>query len=137
MLAKEKALNEKVVQKDDKKLLPYIAIASGIFGFMTFIQPRLIVSGILITLLWILVRKPWKSASLLIVTSLLITLFFPATLIYRSNQAIGINSISTNLGVTMNIGAGDNAAGGYIKEGYGVDCDLSGNPSQQDNQRVS
>jgi len=50
------------VQKDDKRLLPYIAIASGIFGFMSFIQPRLIVSGILITLLWILVRKPWKSA---------------------------------------------------------------------------
>jgi hypothetical protein len=36
----------------------------------------------------------------------------------------------------MNIGAGDSATGGYMKEGFGVECDLSGNPSQQDNQRV-
>jgi hypothetical protein len=57
-------------------------------------------------------------------------------LIYRNNQAIGINSISTNLGVTMNIGAGDNATGGYMKEGYGVECDLSGTSAQQDNQRT-
>ncbi len=65
-----------------------------------------------------------------------VTLLFPASLIYRNNQAIGINSISTNLGVTMNIGAGDNATGGYMKEGYGVECDLSGTSAQQDNQRV-
>jgi len=67
---------------------------------------------------------------------LVVTLLFPATLIYRNNQAIGINSISTNLGVTMNIGAGDNATGGYMKEGYGVECDLSGTSAQQDNQRA-
>ena len=81
------------VQKDDKKLLTYVAITSGIFGFMSFIQPRLIVSGIFINLLWILIRKPWKSASLLITTSLAITLFFPATLIYRNHKAVGLNTI--------------------------------------------
>jgi len=124
------------VQKDDKKLLPYVAIASGIFGFMSFIQPRLIVSGILITLLWILVRKPWKSASLLITTSLLITLFFPATLIYRNHKAVGLNTISTNLGGTMNIGAGDKAEGGYASKDVGVPCETSGSDSQKDNQQV-
>jgi hypothetical protein len=36
----------------------------------------------------------------------------------------------------MNIGAGEKATGGYMKEGYGVECDLSGTSSQQDNQRV-
>ena len=124
------------VQKDDKKLLPYLAISSAIFGFLTFIQPRLIVSGILIILLWILIRKPWKSASLLIAGSLAIALFFPATLIYRNHQSTGQNSISTNLGVTMNIGAGDTAKGGYANEGVGVDCIRSGTPAQQDNQLV-
>jgi hypothetical protein len=68
--------------------------------------------------------------------SLAITLFFPATLIFRNNQATGQNSISTNLGVTMNIGAGDNATGGYIKEGYGVTCNRSGTATEQDNQLV-
>lgn len=124
------------VQKDDKRLLPYVAIASGIFGFMSFIQPRLIVSGILITLLWILVRKPWKSASLLIATSLVITLFFPATLIYRNHKAVGLNTISTNLGGTMNIGAGDKAEGGYASKDVGVPCETSGSDSQKDNQQV-
>jgi hypothetical protein len=125
-----------LAQKDDKKLLSYLAISSAIFGLLTFIQPRLIVSGILINLLWIFVRKPWKSASLLIAVSLAITLFFPATLIFRNNQATGQNSISTNLGVTMNIGAGDKARGGYATTDVGVECARSGTPAEQDNQLV-
>ena len=124
------------VQKDDKKLLTYVAITSGIFGFMSFIQPRLIVSGILINLLWILIRKPWKSASLLIATSLAITLFFPATLIYRNHKAVGLNTISTNLGGTMNIGAGDKAEGGYASNIVGVPCTTTGTDAQKDNQQV-
>jgi hypothetical protein len=124
------------VQKDDKKLIAYIVISSAIFGLLTFVQPRLIVSGILISLLWIFVRKPWKSASLLIALSLAVTLFFPATLIFRNNKATGQNSISTNLGVTMNIGAGDKAKGGYTSEDFGVDCARSGTAAEQDNQLV-
>jgi hypothetical protein len=124
------------VQKDDKKLLPYIAISSAIFGFMSFIQPRLIVSGILINLLWILIRKPWKSATLLVAVSLAVTLFFPATLIFRNNQAVGLNSISTNLGGTMNIGAGDKAEGGYASQEVGVPCTTSGTDAEKDSQQV-
>jgi hypothetical protein len=124
------------VQKDEKKLLSYVAISSAIFGFLTFIQPRLIVSGILINLLWILIRKPWKSASLLISVSLIVTLFFPATLIFRNSKATGQNSISSNLGVTMNIGAGDKAKGGYATKDIGVSCLQSGTQSEQDNQLV-
>jgi hypothetical protein len=124
------------VQKDDKKLLLYIAISSAIFGFMSFIQPRLIVSGILINLLWILIRKPWKSATLLVAVSLAVTLFFPATLIFRNNQAVGLNSISTNLGGTMNIGAGDKAEGGYASQEVGVPCATSGTEAEKDSQQV-
>jgi hypothetical protein len=124
------------IAKDDKKFIKYLIISSVIHGLLAFVQPRLIVTGLAINMVWILVWKGVKGGALLISLTVAITLFFPATLIYRNNQAIGVNSISTNLGVTMNIGAGDNATGGYIKEGYGVDCDLSGNPSQQDNQRV-
>jgi hypothetical protein len=124
------------VQKDDKKLLPYIAITSAIFGFMSFIQPRLIVSGIVINLLWILIRKPWKMASLLVSFSLSITLFFPATLIFRNNEASGLATISTNLGGTMFIGSGDSANGSYNPEVSGPPCKLEGTPAQIDNQRV-
>jgi hypothetical protein len=114
-----------LIEKDDKKLIQNVLITSGIFGLMSFIQPRLIVSGILINLLWILIRRPWKSASVFIATSLAVTLFFPATLIYRNNKAVGLNTISTNLGVTMNIGAGDKSTGGYTNSATGVDCNSS------------
>ena len=124
------------VEKDNRKFVRYLIISSAIFGLLSFVQPRLLLTGIVINLLWIFVWKGFKAGALMVAMSLAITLFFPATLIYRNNQAIGINSISTNLGVTMNIGAGDNATGGYIKEGFGVECDLSGTSAQQDNQRV-
>ena len=121
---------------DKNNLLLNLSIASGIFGFMTFMQPRLIVSAFLTIVIWIFVRKPWKSSVLLLVASLFILLFFPATLIYRNHVATGQNSISTNLGVTMNIGAGNNAKGGYSTKDTGVDCEKNGTPAQQDNQLV-
>ena len=104
------------IEKDDKKFIKYLSISSVIFGLLSFVQPRLLLTGILINLLWIVVWRGFKSSALMVVLSLVITLFFPATLIYRNNQAIGINSISTNLGVTMNIGAGDKSTGGYMQE---------------------
>jgi len=125
-----------IIEKDDKKLIKYLLINSTIFGLLAFMQPRLIVSGILTNLLWILIRKGVKVGLVLVIVSLAVTLFFPATLVYRNHKAIGVNSISTNLGVTMNIGAGDKATGGYMKQDYGVPCTLTGNESQQDNQRV-
>lgn len=124
------------VEKNEKKFPMNLILASAIFGLMSFMQPRLIVAGIVANLLWIFNRKGLKLAYLFVALSLVITLLFPTTLIYRNHKAIGVNSISTNLGVTMNIGAGDNATGGYMKEGFGVPCELSGTPSQQDNQRV-
>jgi hypothetical protein len=125
------------VQKNDKKLLSSIATSSMIFGFLTFLQPRLIVSGILINLLWILIRKPWKSASWLVALSLSITLFFPATLIFRNNQAVGFKTISTNLGGTMNIGGGDSATGGYTGQYLGIPCQISGTDAEKDSQQVA
>jgi hypothetical protein len=124
------------VQKNDKKLLSSIATSSVIFGFLTFLQPRLIVSGILINLLWILIRKPWKSASWLVALSLAITLFFPATLIFRNDQAVGFKTISTNLGGTMNIGGGDSATGGYTGQYLGIPCQISGTDAEKDSQQV-
>jgi len=123
--------------KDDKKFLLNITISSFIFGLMTFMQPRLIVSGVLINFIWLIIRRPVKTASLIFLISLTITLFFPATLIYRNHKAIGLNTISINLGGTMNIGAGDKAEGGYASKDIGVPCVTSGNDAQKDNQLVA
>ena len=110
------------VTQDDKKFFKYLIISSIIFGLLSFIQPRLILAGLFINIMWVIVWKGIKASALIIILSVTVTLFFPATLIYRNNQAVGVNSISTNLGVTMNIGAGDNATGGYMTKGFGVPC---------------
>ena len=124
------------IEKNDKKFLKYLAVNSILVGLLSFMQPRLIVTGILLNLFWIIMRKGVKASALLVVLTLAITLFFPASLIYRNHKAVGLNSVSTNLGVTMNIGAGDNATGGYMNEGYGVPCTPTGSNAQADTQRV-
>jgi hypothetical protein len=126
------------IEKDDKKFLRYLVINSIVVGLMSFMQPRLIVTGILLNLIWIIVRKGVKASALLVAITLIASLLFPAALVYRNHKAIGINSISTNLGVTMNLGAGDNATGGYVgsTSKAGVPCVTNGNSAQQDNQRV-
>jgi hypothetical protein len=125
-----------MVEKNDKNFVKYLIVNSLIFGLLAFMQPRLMVSGLLINLLWVFARKGIRAGSLILIASVVIILLVPATLIYRNNQAVGLKSISTNLGITMNIGAGDNATGGYMKEGFGVPCTLTGNVAEQDNQRV-
>lgn len=125
-----------LIDKNDKTFLKNLLYTSTIFGLLSFMQPRLIISGILINVLWVITRKGFKASLILVIASLILTLSFPTALLYRNYKAVGLTAVSTNLGVTMNIGAGDGATGGYMKEGYGVPCQLSGTPTQQDSQRI-
>jgi len=125
-----------LIDKNDKNFVKYLVANSVIFGLLTFMQPRLLVSGLLINLLWVFVRKGRRSGSLILITSVVVTLIFPAALVYRNNQAFGLNIISANLGTTMNIGAGDKATGGYMTKDYGVPCTPTGTVAEQDNQKV-
>ena len=113
-----------LIEKNESKFKWRLIIVSAIFGFLTFIQPRLVLSGVLIVFFWLTVRKGFKLTLALLAGSLVITLFFPATLIFRNNQATGVNTISNNLGNTMNLGAGDKATGGYNSKDKGVDCNI-------------
>ena len=124
------------IEKDDKKFAKYLIINSLIFGLLTFMQPRLIVSGIAINLLWTTLRQGIRLRILIVVLSLFITLFFPTTLIYRNYESTKIMTISTNLGTTMNIGAGDKADGSYMPDEYGVPCTLTGNVAEQDKAKI-
>ena len=123
-------------EKNNSKLKMYIIQYSLISGFIIFIQPRFVISLVSVLIFWVITRVGLKLGVVTVIISLLIISLMPSTLIYRNNQASGINSISTNLGTTMNIGAGDNATGGYDDKNLGVACDLSGSVSQQDSQKV-
>jgi hypothetical protein len=123
-------------EKNNSKLKTYLVLYSLISGFIIFMQPRFIISCILTSVIWLVYRLGPRLGSISIIASLIITLILPASLIYRNNIANGITSISTNLGNTMNIGAGENASGGYQNDAKGVDCTTSGSISQQDSQKV-
>ena len=50
-------------------------------------------------------------------------MFAPATMIFRNSVSIDKATISTNLGVTMRIGAGPETSGGYRRSGPEVPCE--------------
>ena len=124
------------IEKNNSKFKSYVLINAIIYGLLAFMQPRLLVAGILILCFWIVIRCGIKAGSVILIIGVLVSLIIPASLMYRNYKAIGVTSISTNLGVTMSIGAGDEATGGYGKGESGVDCNLSGTEVQKDNQRV-
>ena len=112
-------------------------VASMSFALATLMQPRLILFAIVTMGMWAVAKYPLKGASALFALSIAITLIGPGLMVYRNSQAMGFYAISTNLGVTMNIGAGDNASGGYDPKNGGVTCpEVSGNAAKQDSQKV-
>ena len=117
-------------------LIFYVTLTSLVFSFISFVQPRFLLSAIIINIVWILFKSPWKTAITLIGVSIVLTLFLPATLIYRNYKAVNLITISTNLGGTMSIGSGDSADGSYNPSFSGPPCTLKGSKSQMDNQRV-
>lgn len=93
-----------------------------ICGFITFLQPRLILGLLLVVAISILSQEKIKKSIYLILMSTLITSLFPASLAYRNYQSTGVKYISTNLGTTMNLGVGPDTTGSYWDEGKGIVC---------------
>ena len=115
----------------DKRLLPLLSAAGLFSSYMVFLQPRYV----LVSLIWMVClfvfSKSRKPLLLPLTSALLILALLPGILVARNQQATGSFVISTNLGTTMNIGAGVGATGGYVNSGSGVDCDVT-NPSDSD-----
>ena len=101
-------------------VLPTVGILSSL---MVFLQPRyILVSLIWIVIFVILTKKPRQFVFPLIF-SLALILVLPGFLALRNHEASGSYFVSTNLGTTMNIGAGSGATGGYVDSGSGVNCE--------------
>lgn len=114
-----------------------LMIAAASFALATFMQPRLVLLAPVFFVIWSLSKFPIKSAALALVVSMSIVVTGPAMMIFRNSQAMGFTAISTNLGVTMNIGAGDEATGGYNGKYNGVPCpEAVGNEAQVDSAKV-
>jgi hypothetical protein len=94
-----------------------------LLGFAAFMQPRYLLVGFVLILIGFYISDSRKIAAVGALISIVVMLFFPISLTYRNHVANDINSISTNLGVTMRIGAGDGVTGGYDDKNKSVECE--------------
>ena len=122
-----KFLNNTTVSSTHKTV-----IFGSFTSFLIFLQPRLIVAGI-IFLLSVLIKESRSKVIVqqIVLFSLCVSLL-SSFLIFRNYVAKDILTISTNLGTTLNKGAGDLASGSYLDKFAGVPCVLNGNQSSQD-----
>ncbi len=98
-------------------------IISGLcLSVSTFFQPRIILFAIALITIWIISKEKNVIRIKITVVMLILTMLFPSTLIFRNVVANDQTAISTNLGVTMRIGAGDSATGGYGTPDGSIPC---------------
>ena len=112
----------------------YAAVA---LSMATFMQPRISIIAFVFFLTWALASfQRWIAFVMVLCTSLVVALG-PLLMIGRNMAANDFIAISTNLGTTMNIGAGPDSTGGYTNKATGVPCStVEGNAAVQDSHRV-
>jgi hypothetical protein len=114
----------KSVQSPHDRQFVLRVISAGFFSALaTLMQPRWILTTLVIAGIWALVTKGRKAQALILVGVVGIMALAPAIMIQRNIASIDKAVISTNLGVTMNIGAGPDTKGGYAKTGESIPCE--------------
>jgi hypothetical protein len=107
----------------DRKFWLSVAYVGGWFALATFMQPRFLLIAIIIAVLWALkvagIKNRIRVASLVIS----IMMLAPAIMVFRNIEVINKATISTNLGITMSIGAGPETSGSYDRTGPEVPCE--------------
>ena len=126
-------------QANSKNLLSKNSvIAAVLMSVSCYVQPRFLLTAGILFLLWAFFTKPKKIVPLFLIITVSITALLPVSLALRNSNANGYTTISTNLGVTMNLGAGAGASGKYDPNGkYGVPCSpKEGNAAEKDSHLV-
>jgi hypothetical protein len=115
-----------------------LLVSSIAFAIVTFMQPRLLLLAFAFFFIWALAKFRLKLIVPFMILSIGIVSLAPALMIYRNQEVHGYAAISTNLGVTMRLGAGPETSGGYSSQASGlVDCpETEGNPAEVDNAVV-
>ena len=107
----------------DKKFWLSVAYVGGWFALATFMQPRFLLIAIIVSILWALKAVGTKNRIRIAALIIAIMMLAPAIMIFRNTVVIDKATISTNLGVTMRIGAGPDTNGGYARTGPEVPCE--------------
>jgi hypothetical protein len=107
----------------DKKFWLSVAYVGGWFALATFMQPRFLLIAIIVAILWALKVAGTKNRIRIAALVTAIMMIAPGIMIFRNSVVIDKATISTNLGVTMRIGAGPETSGGYVRTGPEVPCE--------------
>ena len=107
----------------DKKFWLNVAYVGGWFALATFMQPRFLLIAIVVAILWALKVAGTKNRIRIAALVTAIMMVAPGIMIFRNSVVIDKATISTNLGVTMRIGAGPETSGGYARTGPEVPCE--------------
>lgn len=116
-----------------------VFVASIAFALAIFMQPRLIILAVVFFVIWALGTLRIRAIPLFLSITIGIVSIAPAIMIYRNQQVHGYTAISTNLGITMKLGAGPSTSGGYSNKPVGVvECPITeGDAAKQDAATVS
>jgi hypothetical protein len=107
----------------DSRFVILTSIVGLLFALSAFMQPRWILTTLVVVIFWVLSQESRKSQALILSLVIGIMSIAPAILIQRNQESIGKSVISTNLGATMKLGAGDSTSGGYLHTGPDVPCE--------------
>jgi hypothetical protein len=107
----------------DKKFWLNVAYVGFWFSLATFMQPRFLLIAFIIAIMWALRVTGNKNRIRIAALIISIMMVAPAIMIFRNMEVIDKATISTNLGVTMRIGAGPETSGGYVRSGPEVPCE--------------
>ena len=108
--------------KPDNSQYRYAIYAGAWIALASLMQPRYLLAGMAVLVIWGFTFISRKLAIKYFAIAVAVMALAPALLIARNAIAVDKTTISTNLGVTMAIGAGDETKGGYMRTGPEVPC---------------
>jgi len=113
------------------------SLAAFAIAISCFMQPRILLLALGIIVPFAIYHYRGRTIPIFLAFTLSIVVIAPSIMILRNIEANGYAAISTNLGVTMNIGAGPESTGGYTNKATGVPCEvIEGNAAEQDSHKV-
>ena len=112
-------------------------LAAFAISISCFMQPRILLLALGILIPFATYHYRGKAIPIFLTFSLLIVSIAPSVMIFRNYKVNGYLAISTNLGITMGIGAGPDSTGGYSNRATYVPCEeIVGNAAEQDSHLV-
>lgn len=108
---------------NDRGLVIRVLGVGGFSALASFMQPRWILTSIVVTLIWALMYKSRKVQALILVGAIGVMAFAPAILIQRNVASIDKAIISTNISAALKIGTGPETSGGYEHVGPNITCE--------------